>query len=622
MASAPPILAYQSEPREPMTATRAYVRAMGFFYEDVGKIALSAVLIILSSLASLLQPFPIMILLDAVLSDRRGHWVYRAFFKIAPEGKDNVPAQIGVLVALTLGLRLVQELLQMWQGVLKVIVGYNGLVRVRSALFRKLQELSLAYHRSHPQGDAIYRLTQATMGVHGAFTLVQGMFVNLATLLVLAVLMLTLNWHLALVALSIVPLLMWAIRAYGPTLAERSRRAVAADADVTAGAQRAVATVSLVQSYGREADEHRAFDALVRRSAREWWGVYWQEMKYWLAIGLIFGLGSTALFAYGGYLIYHGRLTPAFLIGFLGWMGLLYDPLNKLTSSGSAFRQGAAGIERVLEVLDLEPTVRDAPDAAELPRKPRVVQLDNVSFEYAGGEAVLRDVSAAAEPGSLVAFVGPSGAGKSTLLNLLPRFFDPTRGAVRLDGIDVRTVKLRDLRKHVALVLQDTMLLPVSVAENIAYGRPDSSEEEIRRAAELAGADAFIRKMPEQYATVLTEGGQNLSGGQRQRLAIARALCTEAPVIVLDEPTSALDPQNEQMITETLASLRGKRTVIVVSHRLSTVADCDMIHVMEEGRIVEQGTHDALVARRGVYFRMARHQLKLPQEGEEPAPTS
>src|SRR5215213_2615735 len=251
MADASPILGYE---RKPMTATRAYRRAMDFFRADRGKIILSAVLIVFSSLASLLQPFPIMILLDAVLTNHRWHWAYRAFFKIAPE--NNVPAQIAVLVALTLSLRLVQELLQMWQGVLKVTVGYNGLVRVRSALFRKLQELSLGYHRSHPQGDAIYRLTQATMGVHGAFTLVQGVFVNAATLLVLTCLMLSMNWRLALVALSIVPLLVWAIRAYGPSLGERSRRAVAADADVTAAAQRSVAAVSLVQSYGREDDEH------------------------------------------------------------------------------------------------------------------------------------------------------------------------------------------------------------------------------------------------------------------------------------------------------------------------------------------------------------------------------
>ena len=614
MSSASPILGYERKPPQPMTATRAYVRAMDFFREDAGKIGLSAVLIVLSSLASLLQPFPIMILLDAVLSDRRWHWAYRAFFKIAPEG--NVPAQIAVLVGLTLALRLVQELLQMWQGVLKVTVGYNGLVRVRSALFGKLQELSLGYHRGRPQGDAIYRLTQATMGVHGAFTLVQGMFVNVATLLVLACLMMSLNWRLALVALSIVPLLLWAIRAYGPALSERSKRAVAADADLTSSAQRSVATVSLVQSYGREADEHRAFVALARRSAGEWWGVYWQEMKYWLAIGLIFGLGSTALFAAGGYLIYNGRMTPALLVGFLGWMGLLYDPLNKLSQSGSAFRQGAAGIERVLEVLDLEPTVRDAPDAEPLPLKSRVVQLDDVSFEYRDGEAVLRDVSATVQPGEMVAFVGPSGAGKSTLLNLLPRFFDPTKGAVRYDGVDARTVKLKDLRRHVALVLQESLILPVTVAENIAYGRPDASTDDVRRAAEMAGAHDFINRLPQKYDTVLTEGGQDLSGGQRQRIAIARALCTEAPVVVLDEPTSALDPQNEQMITETLRGLKGTRTIILVSHRLSTVADCDQIFVMEAGKIIERGTHDELVAKRGLYYSMAKHQMKLEDKEE------
>jgi ABC-type multidrug transport system fused ATPase/permease subunit len=592
-----------------MTVTRAYVRAMGFFRDDAGKIGLSAMLIVLSSLAGLLQPFPIMILLGAVLKGERDHWAYRAFYTMAPDG--SFAGQIAVLVALTLGLRLVQELLQMWQGVLKVKVGYNGLVRARSALFRKLQQLSLGYHRSHPQGDAIYRLTQSTTGVHAAFTLVQGMFVNVATLLVLAAVMLSLNWRLALVALAIVPLLLWVIRASGRSLTERSRDAVDADAELTAGAQRAAATVALVQSYGREDDEYDAFAAQARRSADAWYRVHWQEMKYWLAIGLVFGLGSTALFAYGGYLISQDRLKPEFLVGFLGWLGLLYTPLNQLSTSGSAFRQGVAGIERVFEVLDQEPVVRDAPDAIGLPVRPRVLELAAVDFEYRPGEAVLRDVTARIEPGEMVAFVGSSGAGKTTLLALLPRFYDPVRGAITLDGNDLRKVKLRDLRRHVALVLQDTLILPVSVGQNISYGRPDANEDDVREAAKLAGAHPFIEKLSQGYATKLVEGGQDLSGGQRQRIAIARALATEAPIIVLDEPTSALDPQNEQMVTETLHGLKGKRTIVVVSHRLSTVAACDRIYVMDEGRIVEQGTHDALIERRGVYFRMARHQMKL-----------
>ena len=592
-----------------MTVTRAYTRAMGFFRDDAGKIGLSAALIVLSSLAGLLQPFPIMILLGAVLKRERDHWAYRAFYKVAPD--DSFAGQIAVLVGLTLGLRLVQELLQMWQGTLKVTIGYNGLVRARAALFRKLQQLSLGYHRSHPQGDAIYRLTQSTTGVHAAFTLVQGMFVNVATLFVLAAVMLSLNWRLALVALSIVPLLLWVIRSSGRSLTDASRVAVEADAELTGAAQRAAATVALVQSYGREDDEYDAFAAQARASASAWWRVHWQEMKYWLAIGLVFGLGSTALFAYGGYLIYRNELKPEFLVGFLGWLGLLYEPLNRLSTSGSAFRQGVAGIERVFEVLDQEPVVRDAPDAAVLAVKPRVLELAKVDFEYRPGEAVLRDVSARVGPGEMVAFVGPSGAGKSTLLALLPRFYDPTRGAITLDGTDIRTVKLRDLRKHVALVLQDSLILPVSVGQNIAYGRPDASDEDVRRAAQLAGAHGFIEKLPQGYATKLVEGGQDLSGGQRQRIAIARALATEAPVIVLDEPTSALDPQNEQMVTETLLGLKGRRTVIIVSHRLSTVSDCDRIYVMDEGRIVEQGTHEELIERRGVYYRMAKHQMKL-----------
>jgi subfamily B ATP-binding cassette protein MsbA len=211
----------------------------------------------------------------------------------------------------------------------------------------------------------------------------------------------------------------------------------------------------------------------------------------------------------------------------------------------------------------------------------------------------------------MAAFVGSSGVGKSTLLNLLPRFYDPTSGAVKLDEFDARKIKIADLRKHIALVLQDSVILPTTVAENIAYGQPSATLAQIKHAAELAGAASFIEAMPQKYQTQISEAGSNLSGGQKQRLSIARALLTEAPIIVLDEPTSALDPQHEQMIVQTLRGLKRQRTIIIVSHRLSTVADCDQIFVMDQGRIVEQGTHQALIERHGLYFDMARHQLKL-----------
>jgi len=592
-----------------MSVTRVYRRAFGFFREDAGKIALSALLILLSTLAAMLQPFPLMILVRSVLGGKtEPHWIYRLFFHFAPT---SISAQITTLAVATLLLRLIQESLQVWQGALKVRISYNGLIRVRCALFRQFQRLSLSYHRSRPQGDAINRLVNNTSGVQQAFNLVQGAFVNLVTLLVIAVVMIGMNLRLALVALSIVPLLLWVIRAYGNSMTEQARRAASTDAELTSAAQQSVALVPLVQSFGREESEYRGFRLLVEKGAAAWSAVYWQELKYWLAIGAIFGLGSTVILAYGGTLAYRGKMPIEFLWGFIQFLWLLYDPLNKLSTSGSAFRQGAAGIERVLEVLDMEPTVRDAPNAMGLPREPRVVELERVSFEYRHGEAVLRDVSAKVEPGEMVAFVGPSGAGKSTLLNLLPRFFDPTEGSIRFDGHDLREVKLKDVRAHVALVLQENLVLPTTVAENIGYGRPDATDADVRRAAEMAGAHAFIEKLPEGYRTVLTESGQNLSGGQRQRIAIARAMCSEAPVVVLDEPTSALDAQNEQMVTETLRGLKGSRTIIIVSHRLSTVSDCDRIYVMEEGRIVEQGTHESLVERRGAYYRMARHQMKL-----------
>jgi ABC-type multidrug transport system fused ATPase/permease subunit len=329
-------------------------------------------------------------------------------------------------------------------------------------------------------------------------------------------------------------------------------------------------------------------------------------------------LGTALIFGVGGYLAYKGALEVGFILVFFQYVSTqLYAPLQALSGSETELRRGLAGMARVYEILDSIPEVKDAPDAIHLARQPRVLQLDHVGFTY-GEKAspVLRDVTVSIQPGEMVAFVGSSGAGKTSLLNLLPRFYDPTAGAVRLDGQDIRKIKLRDLRGHIALVLQESPILSASVAANIAYGNPQASEVEIEEAARLAGADVFIQSLPQKYQSQLQEGGQNLSGGQRQRIGIARALATEAPILVLDEPTSALDSHNEQMITDTLRGLKGKRTVVIVSHRLSTVTECDCIYVMDAGRVVEQGTHEELIAQGGVYYRLARHQMNLGDAAE------
>ena len=240
-------------------------------------------------------------------------------------------------------------------------------------------------------------------------------------------------------------------------------------------------------------------------------------------------------------------------------MNQVYGPLQSISGSGASIQGGVASVQRVFDVLDRDAIIKDAPNAISLPRQPRVLTMRDLSFEYRPGEPVLRQIDVTIKPGQMVAFVGSSGVGKTTLLSLLPRFYDPTGGALLLDEIDIRKVRIKDLRGHVALVLQENLILPTTVAENISYGRPDASEAQIQEAAPLAGAAAFIEKLPQGYETIVDESGANLSGGQRQRIGIARAILTEAPIMVFDEPTSALDPQNEAMITQTLQGLKRQR---------------------------------------------------------------
>ncbi len=602
-----------------MTLARAYARAAGYFRDDLGKVIFSTILIGLTTLASLAQPFPLAILVDSVLQKKASvPWTHRLFLHFAPS---SIIGQIVLLAAITLLLRLMQELIGLWQGYYKIVIGFNGLLRVRSDLYRKLQELSLGYHRSHPQGDAIYRVTYDTYGVLNAFNILQTIFVNAIILVCMCAIMLAMNWKLGLIAMGVMPVLFVTIKYYGKVLTTTALRAAQLDTDMTSIVQRSVSAISLVQAFGREKDEYDRFNHSVSISNRAWVKMHLQSLVYWLAIGSAFGMGVALIVGVGGYQAW--KHPSAFTVGEL-WVFVqytlvnLYDPLYKLSGSGAEMRKYLAGMLRVFEVLDTPVEIKDLPDAKSIEVRPRTLALGDVGFAYANGAPGLRDVSLTIEPGQMVAFVGPSGVGKSSLLSLLPRFYDPTSGKICLDEDDIRHVRLRDLRKHIALVLQDALLLPTTIRENIAYGRPDISDRQLREAVELSGAAEFIDAMPDKYESVLTEGAQNLSGGQRQRLAIARALATEAPILVLDEPTSALDPQNEQMITETLRGLKRKRTMILVSHRLSTVADCDWIYVMEGGRIVEQGTHDALVAQGGAYFRMARHQFKLADQPTEP----
>ena len=536
-------------------------------------------------------------------------------------GRDDLKRQIIVLAVSAVVLRIAQELLSMSQRLIGVHIGYNGLIRVRCDLFRKLQQLSLGYHKSQPQGDAIYRLSYDTGGFQTILNvLLNNVLVSGVTLLVMTWLMLEMNWQLTLITLSVAPLLLWTTKLFAAPLKKRWLEAKEVDTRLTTVIQRSVAAIGLVQAFGREADEFNRFQDTAIDSKRANIRQAWQDSWYWLMVGTIFGLSYAVIFGYGGWMVvtkYSETLTVGSLWIFLSYVNQVYAPLQSLSGSGANIQSGAASAQRVFDVLDRDLVIKDGPDAMHLPREPRVLALKNVSFEYRPGEPVLREIEATIRPGQMVAFVGSSGVGKTTLLSLLPRFYDPTSGALTLDDIDVRKVRIKDLRAHVALVLQENLILPTTVAENISYGRPAASRAQVDQAARMAGASAFIEKLPQGYETVVNESGANLSGGQRQRIGIARALLTEAPIMVFDEPTSALDAHHEAMITQTLRDLKQQRTIVVVSHRLSTVMDCDQIFVMDEGRIVERGTHEELIGKGGVYAAMARQQLRI----EEPSRT-
>ena len=324
-------------------------------------------------------------------------------------------------------------------------------------------------------------------------------------------------------------------------------------------------------------------------------------------------LGTVVVVGVGGYLGMMGRMDIADVVAFLMYLSLFYQPLTTLARLVEDVQTAFAGAIRVFDILDAESEVREAPDAVAVPKGKGEIEFDNVSFAYDPKEPVLKEVSFKANPGEMIALVGPTGVGKTTVVSLLERFYDPQQGVIRVDGRDIRTMTLHSLRDQISMVLQDVFLFNGTIAENIAYGAHEATREQIIEAAKAARADGFIQEMPEGYDTVVGERGVRLSGGQKQRIAIARAVLRDAPILVLDEATSAVDTETEAEIQAAIEQLSGKRTMIVIAHRLSTVIRADQILVLENGRIVERGRHADLIQQDGLYSKLSRVQFKAAE---------
>jgi ATP-binding cassette subfamily B protein/subfamily B ATP-binding cassette protein MsbA len=495
------------------------------------------------------------------------------------------------------------------------LLNVRVMLSLRRSLYEQLIHLPLPKLWDMKTGGILSRLTGDIDTTTGLLQMaVISPSISVIRLIIAVFVLFSLNWRLAFMALVIIPgaMFMSFVSARRVRPIYRSLRKDVEHIDGRVG--ETFSGIRVVRAFGREVRE--LLDYLRGRHLvlRKELFAHRRELVLWTSWGLLVSGVNVVIVWYGGYLHVTGRATIGDIMAFQWYTFLLLNPVWSIVNSFSELQRSLAAMERVFEVLGMERDKPDRPGAHEAPRVVRDIRFEDVEFEYRPGRAVVRDFNLAAPAGSVIALVGRSGAGKTTVTDLVARFHDPTRGRILLNGIDVRDIQLRSYRQLLAIVQQDVFLFDGSVRDNIAYGRHDASDAEVEDAARRANAHEFIDRLPERYDTFIGERGVKLSGGQQQRLAIARAILKSPQILILDEATSNLDTESEQLIQAAMASLLAGRTTFVIAHRLSTIRRADLILVMEEGEVVERGTHDELTRARGTYFEMVRRQMESQSE--------
>jgi subfamily B ATP-binding cassette protein MsbA len=489
---------------------------------------------------------------------------------------------------------------------------------LRLVLYHHIQRLSLAYHDRKPTGELISTVTSDIEAIQDFISqALLGIVVNMLTLIGMLLVMFYLDWRFTLIALSITPFLFAVVYTYTHRIKRASRAVRKKEGEVVSVVEEVLSSIRVVKAFAREDYEEARFEQQSLESVETALKARSLKAKLAPVVQVIVAVGTCLVLWYGVNLVLRGEMTPGSLLVFILYLGKMYKPMRDLSKMTDTTSKATVGYERIREVIETEDDIRNLPGAKKAPAFRGEIEFDQVSFAYDQGYATLKDVSLKVEAGQVAAFVGPTGAGKSTIVGLVARFYDPQAGAVKIDGQDVRRYKLKSVRRQISFVLQETLLFRAPVWQNIAYGKPEASREEILRAAKLANADEFIRDMPQQYDTMLGEKGLTLSGGQRQRIAIARAIIRNAPILILDEPTSQLDPASEELVFEALNRLMEGKTAIVIAHRLATVRRADVIFVVDHGEIVERGTHETLLAAGGLYAHLCEIQFRSQEENVE-----
>jgi ATP-binding cassette, subfamily B, bacterial len=559
------------------------------------------------ALCELLQPWPLKVIFDYGLLRKEGEGIWSgiaAFMRTNPELGIALASLTIVVIAIFSGLAGYLETITMAAATQRIVFG------IRARLFRHIQALSLDFHDESRSGDLLMRLTG---DINLMREMLSGVTVALgSTFLILIGMTLVMAWMdplLTVAALVVVPVLAFAVWRLSGQLKSAVSRQRKSEGQVAAAIHESLIGVRAVKAFSREREEERRFGRTNRKSLREGLKAKRLELVLMRLVQILIACGTCAVVLLGARRVAAGKITPGDLLVFIAYAQQMYRPMSRISRLLAHLVKAMASGERVVEVLERTPTVIDAPDAVAAPSFRGRIEFQRVTFGYRPGERALRQVSFTVEPGEVIALVGRTGSGKSTVFNLLMRFYDPQRGAIRIDGEDIRRYSISSLRDQMSIVLQEPLLFGLTVHENIAFGKPKAIREKVLEAAIKAEADEFIRELPNGYDTVIAERGVSLSGGQKQRIAIARAVLRRSPILLLDEPHTGLDAQTEADVADSLAKLMQGRTTFVIAHRLATVRNADRILYLHKGKLLAQGTHENLIATVEAYRRLCALQF-------------